>query len=295
MKINYYMLCILALSLLFPAVTAQTNIRQFDSIPVIKPKRNKNLYQFEKPGLTEILFHNNRPEKVQYRNAIFRDAGFNLITGATGVGVGSSNAVYWKSGGTIKSNNVPDEWQIDLYCEGSVEKERERVKNDDGSWSVETNVTNEFFWDRDASGDIVEKKDTIGYFRIIMNPHGNSLLGTMADYVFSQPESKIISDSQNKLFKSFFLNFAPDYGIKGVIRNREFTLISSGRALKTWIFSGNDLWGVFQPDVDDIPTIRKRDRISPYLLAFKSKMTQQDMDDLYRLSVMSRLLSITLR
>jgi hypothetical protein len=216
-----------------------------------------------------------------------------LLTAITGLGFDSSTDVRWEVGGVITGSDSLPDWEIRLFCDGREDKSRNRVRNDDGSTSVETVETNVMYWDKDASGSIIEGNDTIGIFLILMNPASDTLLRDWSADMFAQPQAVIKTSSKRSLF-SRPVNF-PDisYGIVGVLRDNNFAIISNGSALKSWIILGNDKKSVFQPDLDNI--IGKKDeRVQPYLL-INSDISYRERRDLFRLAVTSRFLNNSLK
>lgn len=159
---------------------------------------------------------------------------------------------------------------------------------------METEEKNIFYWDRNARGTIIEKDDTVGYFLIVMNPREDSLLKTWSDYVFSQSNARLNTDSKNKSSISFPSSPDFDFGIIGKLREKNFALISNGSAHKTWFFSENELKFIFLPDQDDNPFIKKKDRVIPYLLIDKN-IPDPDRNDFFRMAIMSRLLDRSLK
>ena len=291
MKIHFNLIFILLTGILFgPQVHGQIQMEGLDSIPMFKPKVNRSLYRFEENGVKEIQILDYHIELVRYKpNVFFRDIGNGALTALTGFGFGTTTEGNWKISGTIQCNDTLSDWIINMFCEGYLQTDRERVKNDDGSWTVETNETNVYYWEKNASGLIMESQDTIGYFLIIMNPREDTLIKTWSDYIL--PE-KVASDNVKSKIK-VTVSWKPvpgnDYGIVGKFRNKDFFIIRNGSDRKAWISMDKILRCKFQSDLD-YPGLSKKYRIMPYLL-INNNISGQDRRDLFRLAILSCFLN----
>jgi hypothetical protein len=291
MKIHFNLIFIFLTGILFaPPVRGQVQIEGLDSVPMFKTKVNRSIYRFEEYGVKEIQILDNHIELVRYKpNAFIRDIGNGALTAITGFGFGSTTDGNWKISGTIQCNDTLSDWIINMFCEGYLQKDRERVKDDDGSWTVETNETNVYYWEKNASGLIIESQDTIGYFLIIMNPREDTLLKTWSDYIL--PEKVVNDNAKSK--SNVVVSWKPvpgnDYGIVGKFRNKDFFIIHNGTDRKAWISMDNILRCKFQSDLD-YPGLSKKYRIMPYLL-INNNIPGQDRRDLFRLAILSCFLN----
>jgi hypothetical protein len=294
-SIKYILFCVITASLSISHISGQTNGTRLDSVPVLKQKMSRNIYQFNDCAIREIQYSMKQPKEAKFIDAshILGDIGGSLMTVLTSVNFASSRDLTWEVGGSIKCNDALPDWDINLFCEGHLEKDRERVKNDDGSWSVETQSTRDLYWEKNATGVIIENNDTIGRFLIIMNPWTNPLLKQWSESISSEPEAQIKTASNNKYYKKYISYTDISYGIKGVFRKNEFAIISNGTARKAWFYYDNNLSCIFRPDIDDA-NISNRDRVQPYLL-INEDIPQSERRDYFRLAILSRYLSRTLK
>jgi hypothetical protein len=273
---------------IIPCATGQYSTAGLDSVPVIKPKMNQDLYHFNDGGGTEIQFWKHQPVLFKGRRPM-RDFGNEMLTLATGFNFSSSNDVIWKVDGRIECNDALPEWNIILFCEGNLIKDRERVRDSDGSLSIETNKTKVLFWDKNATGSILEGADTVGFFLIIMDPRQNTLLKPWAAEIFSQRNDQPMPASKNQWILNPGYYRDVDYGIIGTLRDKKLAIISNGSIFKTWIYMQNEFKCIFRADLDD-NRISKKDRVMPYLLIDKN-IPDTERLDLLRLALMSRLVN----
>ena len=291
MKIHFNLMFILLTGILFaPPVHGQIQMEGLDSVPLFKPKVNRSLYRFEENGVKEIQILDNQIELVRYKpNAFIRDIGNGALTALTGFGFSSTTEGNWKISSIIQCNDTLSDWIINMFCEGYLQKNRERVKDDDGSWTVETTETNVYYWEKNASGLIMESKDTIGYFLIIMNPREDTLLKTWSDYIIPEKVANDNAKSKIKVVVSWKPVPANDYGIVGRFRNKDFFIIRNGTDRKVWIFMDNIFRCKFQSDLN-YPGLSKKYRIMPSLL-INNTVSGQDRQDLFRLAILSCFLN----
>jgi hypothetical protein len=271
-------------------VNGQELMEGVDSVPMLKPKMSSSICLFEDNGARSISIEDIEQEFVKYKPKTFlRDLGNGALTAITGIGFSTTTEGNWKISGTIRCNDSLGDWNINMFCEGYIEKNRERVRDSDGSWSVETYESKVFYWDRDATGLIIENSDTIGYFLIIMNPREDSLMKPMADYIL--PDRTVVEDVRPKFRVMVSWKPAPgnDYGIIGKFCGKDFYIIRNGTDRKAWISIDNVLVSKFQSDLD-YPGLSKKYRIQPYLL-INTTIPGQDRRDLFRLAMLSRFLN----
>ena len=146
-----YLVLVIAVTIFPVALQAQTGVAGADSIPFIRAKLIADKYTFSDGGTREIKIRDDGSKLVKDRaKPIIRDAGNGLLTIITGIGFGSSDEVNFKVAGTVICTDGQPDWNVDLFCEGFQEKTRERVKTDDG-WTVETETTENYYWEKDRS------------------------------------------------------------------------------------------------------------------------------------------------
>ena len=245
-----------------------------------------NLYQFKDRGSKEIRYGVLQSTFIQNKaDPELRNLADGALTVVTGIGFGSTVDGRFEVSGKVNCNDSLPVWNVILFCEGYRETERERV-NDNGSVSVETHDVYTYLWDKNATGLLIEGMDTIGFFRIIMNPLEDSLLKSFSADLFSprpvkkSSNSTIISNYSNKTATEI------DFGVAGTFGERNFLIISDGTDRRTWIFMDNEFMSVFQ----EYKSVSKKEQVMPYLLINKN-VPGPDRRDLIRIAIMSRCLN----
>jgi hypothetical protein len=222
-------------------------------------------------------------------NTAMKDVGNGIMTMVTGIGFSTtSDAGFMLSGAISCDDSLPD-WDFALFCEGYVEKERERVRNEDGSLSVETNEINIYEWDRNATGIIIEDKDTLARFLIVMNPFEDPLVKKAAAEILSDQMPANPGRMNGRAIAARNRSNGIDYAIRGKFSGYDFMIIHNGKENKVWIFFDSSLTGMFQTDQQNLMVISKKKRIVPYLLI--SRETESDRRDIIRMAFLGKTLN----
>ncbi len=267
---------------------AQRILSDYDSIPVSKPKLTKDFYQLNHPVLNEITVVNSKPKPAadSPKNFWGNLAG-GTFTLLTGVGTDSSDTALWMTNNALKANNTEFTWNILLFFPGELRKTRERVKNDDGSSSVEKVEWLEVDWSNTTHGFILEKSDTIGSFTMTTDVQFEMDGLTW----LSRLEKESISRNSNPK-KYFQYNLTDDFIISGLFYGKSFIIISSGSNNKSIILVENIPVALFQ-SIPDFIIMGKKNRIEPYILINKTLLDNKEID-IFRLSMLSRLIAKTI-
>jgi hypothetical protein len=287
------LLLLMTLMLLVSNIWGQTNMSEFDSVTIHKPKVNRNLYQFFDRSAKEIQLGNENPKLIRNTaNHGLRNEGNGALTALTGIGFNSADDGIWYIMGRIKCNDSLPDWNVELNCQGYQQIYRERVRNDVGSWSVQTKETNFYNWDQNATGLLMEGNDTIGSFLIRMNPRADSLLESWTAFIFPAHTADQDTSAKNKgIYKGMPAPYK-DFATIGKFRGKSLIIIRNGTDLKVWIYTDNFLTCMFRPDQKD-PGITKKNNLLSYML-IKENTALQERRDLFRLTMVSRFISNSL-
>jgi hypothetical protein len=284
----HHIFLLMAVILLVPDLRGQTGASSYDSVVIIKPKDYKNSYKFIDGGAKEIQFSNRNPELVKNSPTGMRDLGNRTWTALTGIRYNSEADGFWVVDGTIKCNDTLPDWSVKLFCEGYQTKDRERFRDDDGSWSVDVKETNFYYWDKNANGLLMEGTDTIAIFMIIMNPREDTLLKHLSANIFEQQETPQNFNSKNHRFFRGMPAPYIEYGTYGKFRGKNLVMIRNSTDQKVWIYMDNFLTGMFRSDLKNSASNKKNIQLS--YLFINSNILPPDRSDLFRLAIMSRFL-----
>lgn len=201
-----------------------------------------------------------------------------IFTSLTGIGSSGSKDVYFKYPGRITTNEPSFDWHANVYCEGSISKERERVKNSDGSYSVQTTEQRYYYWDRGAKGIIIENEDTIGKYQIISYPHSDSIIDK---YI------RIVTSRENENGYSL-LNPIWKYVVYGEFRGKECAILFNSS--ENIIYSVEDeklKWVLLTNNYST--HYKKKDQIEIKLLA-QVKSDENQKNDILRMAMFGQFL-----
>jgi len=282
------LLIFIGLIVMFQA-EAQIFSHEYDSIPISKPKFFKQLYVFGNSESKEIVLKEKAKRTGKMPGQIWRNAGGYGLTLLLGGSLGSSSYVTWEIPAKLVCDNEDFNWEISLFCPGELNKDRERIKNDDGSYSVVKTETGSLFWEDGAMGLIIEKEDTICSFAIVMEPRLDSILMQWTHQVLDQPKySKAPASATKKIFEP--VNFiSPEFGLVGFFRNNNFAFIFNGNTNQSWIFLNDELVSMSKSVFDD--SWKKNQNKSPLYVLLSHAIPESQQLDYYRLSVLAVFLN----
>lgn len=267
----------------------------FDSMKISKPKTSKFLYKFNDPVLSSITIKSSSPKRSKVSSGeVLGSVGRSAAALFSGISFSSTKEVFWNLKGKLVSNNENLSWEVNLYCPGILEKNKERVKNEDGGYSVETDKVAHLNWHEEATGIILENGDTIAKFIIIMDPRTNPLVSKWNEAPYRQRHARYNPPPQkNRWYMPSFSYLSVDYAIVGRLRGEGFVLLNNGELWQSWLFDQDRLKMIFDADIDDYPKIEKKDRLVPSMKC-NLPFTIMEKFDMIRMAMMSRYLSTTL-
>ena len=271
--------CLLTV-LSLPSLSAQSPTAGFDSLAISKIKKTK--YQLAHPVFTSMQLKTKGPKRSAYTfNEAVGDGIGKLFT-AILPGLTSSEEMNWELQHDIEANIDSINWRLKMYCPGELEKTTERVRNSDGSKSVNVDAMAILSWQKGSRAILLEQGDTIGRFMVTVNPYDSLFYGTRDLY---SPASGVTRERRwqgETVLK--------DFALAGKFRDDELQIFFDARLLKAWIYRNKSLQAVFQSDVLDLdkPSLR---RTPPIYLLCRPGLTQTELADCIQLAGLSRLVA----
>jgi hypothetical protein len=268
-------------------LSAQYSTEGFDSLVLRKPKQAKAHYEIGRTPIQEMDIKTKGIKRSPYKaDQALGDVSRNIFTMLIGVHITSSQDVDYNLKAYIVTNDENLNWEVDLFCSGEMEKTSERVRNDDGSRSVNVRKKVTLFWEKGGTGIIRNKQDTIGRFVISIHPQDDSVFrNRMTGVVQTERPGK-------RLNNPFTFIYGTDYALAGWFQQKDLLMYFNGYEKKAWIFLDGQLSGLFQCDLDGNSVVinlgkKKAGRITPYLL-FKKNLPENEIADQVRLAALSR-------
>lgn len=264
--------------LIVTPLQAQSILSNYDSLPITKAKSSKDVFQLNHP-VKQLDIHYKKPEAV---SLIPRKSGFfeGALTLLTGIGTGSSTESSWLLSANINSIEKSDAWDALLFVEGEYIKNRERIKNDDGSVSIDTQKGVVIHWDKGAYGLVRHHADTLAVFQVSQELNKDSLnemwLSTLRNH------GRAVS---NKLKKYDPYGSGSDLYINGVFRNKPFLLITDEQSYQSLLVINGEPMALFQQNTPYI-ILSKKDKVRPYILC-RSGLSSSESSDFIRLALLT--------
>ena len=263
--------------LLIPAgfIRAQNIVVPCDTIHLSQKEYYRDDFSLQDTLISTISIQ--KAAAVEMNDVKFKPGG-NILGGlatiATGIGFGSTKEVDWYMASTIRTSNPKLDWIFDVYCPGYVEKERTRVKNDDGSYSVETNYVNRFSWEKGAIGFIIEAGDTVGWHYVYRYPRTDTAAQKWSQIVYKgNPEHTAINYRE--------------FALIGQFAGKESGILFNSEDNRIYIFNGNTLSGIYQcqkPPEFKLSKKKRKPFAQPYLLV-NHNLTAWERMDVLRLAM----------
>lgn len=270
-------------------LSGQKLIQQTDSIPIVKVKSLRSKYIVGHPGLKEISFVSSTPKAVtELPKKFWGNLAGNAITLLSGFGTGSSEETIWVTEHELVATDPELSWNIPLYFPGTFSKERDRVKNEDGSLSIETRKGIFIDWVHGADGLILEKKDTIGGFSLETNILNDDFSNNWINKISN--DGKWV-DSKLKKYRQGEMNY--HFKMEGKIRDNEFCIINHGNLYRSLILINGSPVAIYQSEPDFI-ILSKKDKLNPYLL-MDINVDETMKTDLHRLAFLSNIIAKAIR
>ncbi len=156
---------LLAIIVCLICASASASAQPMESIEFAKARVSSGRYELNRFGIEKIKIRDKAPSPATDDGI---SGGEKFLLGAltlfTGVGTGSSSELLVRLDNRVKLTGVNKKIGFQVLVNGYYEKDRERVRDEDGSSSIETFENYTLYWDRGADGTIVVEGTTLGDF-----------------------------------------------------------------------------------------------------------------------------------
>jgi hypothetical protein len=271
-------------------VHAQFNRQEFDSLGVTKPREAKLLYEVQHPIFQEISVKFSDPRVDKTAKGSFGGyVGRNFMASVLG-NWSSSRETNLLIPAQLKTEPEGYGWNVDIYLNGELEKNTERVRNSDGSRSNRTTRTVHMHWRDGAWGNIIDRVDTIGAFILSIDPLHDSAL---ADAYIKVKEAEPRREEKRRMMIDFMegFNTERDFGLFGNFKEASFTVLYSWQTNGGYIFMNGRLDAVVYTD-DEAPgtiSFKSRSKRIPPKLLIRKGLTESQQADLIRMALVCKL------
>ncbi|MGD9992627.1 MAG: hypothetical protein AB7S69_04945 [Salinivirgaceae bacterium] len=291
MKIKHltFYLVALFLSAFAGMLGAQPLLSEYDSLPMVKPNLLKNKYRInEKAQDSELLWHLGTPKAVSKGNGRFwKNVKWGALTLFIGIDINDKESLPLVIKNTLTIKPEGFEWTLPIFITGVKSTSRERVKDEDGNYALETEKVIFIDWSQEARGLIIEEGDTLGWFTINTNLQLDSTGIQWLERLDSESRGII---EKLKRYQAFDMNY--NFVVKGNYDSTAFMLVTNGNTFRSLLLFDNQPMAIFQFEPDFIIP-GKKNRINPYLLYRKEPNIGHSLY-LMRFALLSRLLAATI-
>ena len=271
-KNSLLLMCLFLFILSETEINAQETKGIYDTIHIYgKGNRKKYTVEASKFGYIQLAGYN--PDVVRKLAKFGGDLVGESLTSLTGIGFGGTRDVEFVYPGQIITAMPYYDWQMNVYCEGSITTERNRVKNSDGTHSVQTTEKRYYYWDRGTKGIILGMADTIGRLEIIRWPKPDPVLDK---WIIDVAQKK--REQGDSLFAS-----AWRYVTLCQFRGKETAIWYNYAANEIYILAANELLGVLQ--IGNLPDRIKRKTPVKFTLLALNSLPENDRIDILRLAM----------
>ncbi len=267
---------------------AQPLLLSYDSFAIEKPRAMALHYRLPQTGMDEVELkvsaplHLSQPSRRFWSR--FTEGVFTLLTG---IQTYESEANAWMISHEVNTSDPALAWRVHLYVSGTLETNRSREKNNDGSVSLQTSKVLWVDWQKGAAGVVLQGSDTVGQWAIRPGmPEPPEMAARMAQL---KEESAAIRQRMKKLDPH---PSQPDYHLSGWVHGEPFDALHSGSHYRTLLLFTQQPAALFQCDPPFI-ALGKKNKMPPYLLVAR-EANELQRPDLWRLALLSRLLAQTL-
>jgi len=288
----FKLLVLVVLVFSFKIAGAQFKRDDFDSMVVRKPREAKLLYEVEHPMFKEISVKFSDPRVDKKAKGSFGGyIGRNFAASVLG-SWSSSKETDLVIPAQLKTEPDGYGWNVDIYLNGELEKNTERVRNSDGSRSTSTTRTIHMSWRDGAWGNIIDRIDTIGAFILSIDPMHDTALAAAYQRV-KESEPPAIQEKRRNV-PVFFADMVPterDFGMFGNFKETSFMVLYSRQTNGGYIFMNGRLDAVVFTD-DEVPgtiTFKSKSKRVPPKLLIKKGLTENQQADMIRMALLCKL------
>lgn len=247
------------------------------------PKPMKATYYVTHSRLHDVSLVTKSPDAVDAQpKKILGNLAGGLLTILSGISTSSSEETQWVMRNELNSTDATYAWGVPLFFSGEWTKDRERTRNEDGSYSVETTKGVHVDWRKETYGLLLEQGDTVGGFRLVTDLR-EDMEGT--DWLLALARE---GAAATKRLNYFHHGQGYSFKVEGAIRGRAFSMYTNSNYFRSVIIVEDKPVAVFQCDPDYL-AVGKKNRLHPYLLT--SRQAAAEQTNLIRLAFLNALLA----
>jgi hypothetical protein len=252
--------------------------KNYDSVSVFLKNYEKNNFIFNPSLIQSISITQERPKRTSYpASEVAGDIGrvgldflFIMLFDEEAVTTVESIEVDWVLSNLINCKDPGDDWNLQIFAKGNQIKDL---------FFSEKHV----WWERGATGIILQQKDTISRFVLFLSPDMDTIIEKMDPGNLENRKIDIMQDF-NKTFEQGSLFFWDiDFAIIGEFRGNNFSALASENAGKFWIFKNGKVQAILEQPKKPVFSATKKSEEWSLLIR---REDQNDTLDYLRLSML---------
>ena len=252
--------------------------KNYDSVSVFLKNYKKNIFIFNPSLIKSVYITQESPKRTNYpASEVAGDIGrvgldllFSAMFGEENVSFVDTVEVDWILSNLINCNDKKYNWNVQIFARGNQIKEF--VSSEKHVW-----------WERGATGIILQQKDTISRFVLFLSPDMDTIIDKMDPGNLENRKIDIIQDC-NKTFEQGSLFFWDiDFAIIGEFRGNNFSALASENAGKFWIFKNGKVQAILEQPKKPVFTATKKSEEWSLLIR---RDDQNDALDFLRISML---------
>jgi len=250
----------------------------YDSIQVKAYDGQKFKFVLDDPLLKKVSISKSHPKHVQLKGKhVFGDVGRGMLTVISGIGTEDSKEdIDLKFINRIRCKERKFDWDINIYCKGTIDNELNRDKNEDGGFSLSIDHYAYINWDQGVTGEIMKGEQKIGEFILIKNLNSAiSFTGPMAFLNELNLKYTKDNDSSDKKMEEIHIN---DYAIIGELYGQKFSVINDFEKKRCSIYQDKIIKTILQTSAHENSTsgdkyfLLKNQEVSEWESTYWSKL-----------------------
>lgn len=226
---------------LSPSMKAQDQGVVYDSLKVKSFDGQKFKFVLEDSLLKKVSITISHPKHVKIKGKhVFGDLGRGMLTIMSGIGTEDSKEdIDLKFITRIRCKERKFDWNINIYCRGTMDKELNRNQNEDGGFSLSVDHYAYINWDQGVWGEILKGEQKIGEFILIKNMNSNISFNGPLSFLneLNQKYTKE-GDTEDEKMKGININ---DYAIIGDLYGQKFRVIHNSEEKRISIHQNNSI------------------------------------------------------
>lgn len=227
--------------------------KNYDSVSIFQKNYKKNTFIFNPSLIQSVSITQERPKRTNYpASEVAGDIGrvgldllFIMLFNEEAVTTVESVEVDWVLPNLINCKDPGYDWNVHIFTRGNQIKEL---------FFSEKHV----WWERGATGIILQQKDTISRFVLFLSPDMDTIIEKMDPGNLENRKIDIMQDC-NKTFEQGSLFFWDiDFAIIGDFRGNNFSALANENAGKFWIFKNGKIQAILEQPKKPVFTATKK-------------------------------------